>query len=143
MEIDRIDILYSVVKLSLGKGQIMTRKLAIVLAVLMLGFLGWVLLGASDSVSLVINGSQIDSPFGAVTGAWGMISAVVILFCAAILLVFVFFGLALVVLGCLVLAGSILVAMTFPFLIPILIPLFVVWLFCCLMRPPRPAKKKR
>ena len=102
-------------KLSLGKGQIMTRKLAIALAVLMVGFLGWVLLGASDSVSLVINGSQIDSPFGAVTGAWGVISAVVILFCAAILLVFVFFGLALIVLGCIVLVGSILAIMAFPF----------------------------
>ena len=141
MEIDRTD--NSVMKLSLGKGQIMIKKLAIVLAVLMVGFLGWVLLGASDSVSIAINGNQIDSPFDAVTGAWGVISAVVILFCAAILLVFVFFGLALIVLGCLVLAGSILAAMTFPFLLPILIPLFVVWLFCCLVRPPRPAKKKR
>jgi len=121
----------------------MTKKLAIVLAVLMVGFLGWVLLGASDSVSIVINGNQIDSPFGSVTGTWGVISAVVILFCAAILLVFVFFGVALIVLGCLVLAGSILAAMTFPFLLPIMIPLFVVWLFCCLVRPPRPAKKKR
>ena len=141
MEIDRTD--NSVMKLSLGKGQIMIKKLAIVLAVLMVGFLGWVLLGASDSVSIAINGNQIDSPFDAVTGAWGVISAVVILFCAAILLVFVFFGMALIVLGCLVLAGSILAAMTFPFLLPILIPLFVVWLFCCLVRPPRPAKKKR
>ncbi|MFC1794398.1 hypothetical protein ACFL3Q_12515 [Planctomycetota bacterium] len=121
----------------------MTKKLAIVLAVLMVGFLGWVLLGASDSVSLVINGNQIDSPFGTVTGTWGIVSAVVILFCAAILLVFVFFGLALIVLGGLVLAGSILAAMTFPFLFPILIPLFVVWLFCCLVKPSRPPKKKR
>ena len=121
----------------------MTKKLAIVLAALMVGFLGWVLLGASDSVSIMINGSQIDSPFDAVTGAWGVISAVVILFCVAILLVFVFTGLALIVLGSLVLAGSILAAMIFPFLLPIMIPLFVVWLFCCLVRSPRPAKKKR
>jgi len=121
----------------------MARKLAIVLAVLTIGFLGWVLLGASDSVSIAINGNQIDSPFGSVTGTWGVISSVVILFCAAILLVFVFFGPALIVLGGLVLAGSILSAMTFPFLLPILIPLFVVWLFCCLIKPARPPKKKR
>jgi len=121
----------------------MIKKLAIVLAVLMIGFLGWVLLGASDSVSIVIKGNPIDSPFGSVTGTWGVISAVVILFCASILLVFVFFGLALIVLGGFVLAGSILAAMTFPFLLPILIPLFVVWLFCCLIKPPRPPKKKR
>jgi hypothetical protein len=130
-------------KLSLEKGQTMTKKLAIILAVLMVGFLGWVLLGASDSVSIVINGNQIESPFGAVTGTWGVISAVVILFCVAILLVFVFFGLALMVLGGLVVAGSILAAMTFPFLFPILIPLFVVWLFCFLVKPKRPPKKKR
>lgn len=121
----------------------MIKKLAIVLAVLMIGFLGWVLLGASNSVSIAINGSPIESPFGAVTGTWGVVSAVVILFCSAILLVFVFFGLALMVLGGLVLGGSILAAMTFPFLFPILIPLFVVWLFCCLIKPPRPAKNKR
>jgi len=121
----------------------MARKLAIVLAVLIIGFLGWVLLGTSDSVAIVINGNQIESPFGAVTDTWGVISAVVILFCSAILLVFVFFGLALMVLGGLVLAGSILAAMTFPFLLPILIPLFVVWLFCCLIKPPKPARKKR
>jgi len=126
-----------------GREQFMTKKLAIVLAVLMVGFLGWVLLGASDSVSIAINGNQIDSPFGAVTGTWGVISAVVILFCAAILLVFVFFGLALIVLGCLVLAGSILATMAFPFLLPILIPLFVVWLFCCLVKSPRIPKKRR
>jgi len=138
-----IDILHSVMKLSFAKGQFMARKLAIVLAVLMIGFLGWVLLGASDSVSIAINGNPIDSPFGAVTGTWGVISSVVILFCAGILLVFVFFGLALILLGGLVLAGSILAAMTFPFLLPILIPLFVVWLFCCLIKPPRPSKKKR
>jgi hypothetical protein len=130
-------------KLSLEKGQTMTKKLAIILAVLMVGFLGWVLLGASDSVSIAINGNQIESPFGAVTGTWGVISAVVILFCVAILLVFVFFGLALMVLGGLVVAGSILAAMTFPFLFPILIPLFVVWLFCFLVKPKRPPKKKR
>lgn len=121
----------------------MTKKLAIVLALLMVGFLGWVLLGSSDSVSIFINGEQINSPFGAVTGAWGIISAVVILFCAAIMLVFVFFGAALIVLGCLVLAGSIIAAVTFPFLLPILIPLFAVWLFCCLVRPPRTPKKRR
>ena len=121
----------------------MTRKLAVVLALLMVGFLGWVLLGASDSVSIVINGSPINSPFGAVTGTWSVISAVVILFCVAILLVFVLFGLALIVLGCLVLAGSVLAAMTFPFLLPILIPLFVVWLFFCLVKPPRIPKKRR
>ena len=121
----------------------MTKKLAIVLAVLMVGFLCWVLLGASDSVSIAINGKQIESPFGAVTGAWGVISAVVILFCAAILLVFVFYGLALIILGCLVLAGSIIAAMTFPFLLPILIPLFAVWLFCCLVKPTRPPQKRR
>jgi len=121
----------------------MIKKLAIVLAVLMISFLGWVLLGSSDSVSIAINGSPIESPVGAVTGTWGVVSAVVILFCAAILLVFVFFGLALMVLGVLVLGGSILAAMTFPFLFPILIPLFVVWLFCCLIKPKRPPKKKR
>ena len=117
----------------------MIRKLAIILAVLMVGILAWALLGASDVVSITINGREITGPFNAIVSVWKLILAVVILFCVAILLAFVFAGVALIVLGVLALVGLILAAVAFPFLLPILIPLFVVWLFCCLARSPKPA----
>ena len=55
--------------------------------------------------------------------------AVVALFCAAILLVFVFAGIGLLVLDALVLAGLVAAWLAFPFLLPLLIPLLIVWLF--------------
>jgi hypothetical protein len=33
-------------------------------------------------------------------------------------------------------------AVAFPFLLPILIPLFIIWLFCLLVRPSRPPQQK-
>jgi hypothetical protein len=60
--------------------------------------------------------------------------AAVILFCVAILLAFVFAGVGLIVLGVFVLVGLILAAIALPFLLPLLIPLFLVWLFCSIVR---------
>ncbi len=62
-------------------------------------------------------------------GVWEFLIAIVALFSAAILLAFVFTGVGFVVLGCLVLVGLILAAVAFPFLLPLLIPLFIVWAF--------------
>lgn len=100
----------------------------------MVVFLAWAFLGASDAVSITINGREISSPFDAIVGVWGLILAVIILFCVAILLAFVLAGVGLIVLGCLAFVALILAAIAFPFLLPILIPLFIVWLFCSIAR---------
>jgi hypothetical protein len=60
---------------------------------------------------------------------WGLLVAVVALFCAAILLVFVFAGIGLIGLSALVLAGHVAARLAFPFLLPLLIPLLIIWLF--------------
>ena len=112
----------------------MIRKLALILAALMIVFIGWALLGAGHAVSVTINGHEVTSPFDAIVGVWGLILTVVILFCVAILLAFVFAGVGLVVLGCFALVGLILVVIAFPFLLPLLIPLFIVWAFCSIAR---------
>jgi len=59
---------------------------------------------------------------------------IVALFCVAILLAFVFAGAALIVLGVLVLAGLLAAWLAFPFLLPLLIPLFLVWIFVAAVR---------
>jgi len=110
------------------------RKLALIMVVLMMVFLAWALLGAGHGVSVTINGHDITTPFDAIVGVWGFILTVVILFCIAILLAFVFAGVGLIVMGSLALIGIILAAVAFPFLLPLLIPLFIVWAFCALLR---------
>ncbi len=119
----------------------MIRKLAVLLVVVMVGFLVWHVVGPGDVVSIWINGQELTSPFDAIVGAWGLIVAAVTLFCVAILLAFVFAGVALLLLGVLALVGLILAAVAFPFLLPILIPLFLLWMFCLLVRPAKPRQR--
>lgn len=63
--------------------------------------------------------------------------ATVVLFSAAILLVFLFAGVGLIALGALVLAGFLGLWITFPFLLPLLIPLLIVWLVVAAARGSR------
>jgi len=103
----------------------------------MIVFLAWALFIGGDVVSITINGSkitEITGPFGVLIGVWSFILTLVILFCVAILLAFVFAGVGLIVLGCLAFVGLILAAVASPFLLPILIPLFIVWVFCSIAR---------
>jgi hypothetical protein len=104
----------------------MTRKLAIALTVLMFALFAWGLFLERNAVTITINGQEI--------GAGGLIVALVALFCAAILLVFVFAGIGVLALGGIVLACLLLVAFNFPFFLPILVPLAILWGFLALTR---------
>jgi hypothetical protein len=109
----------------------MTKGIAIALVIVLLALIGWVAFQASD-VTIVVNGETLRGPAKLAAEGWGVLVAVVALFCAAILLAFVFAGVGLVVLGLLVLAGLVATWVTFPFLLPLLIPLLMVWLFVAL-----------
>ncbi len=91
-----------------------------------------VILGAGNAVSVTVNGNEITGPLGAFIGIWGFIFTLVIFFCVGILLAFVLAGVGLIVLGALAFVGIVIAAIAFPFLIPLLIPLFLVWVFCSL-----------
>jgi len=119
----------------------MVKKLALILAILMIVFLVWSLLGVTTNVSVNINGREITGPLGTAVGLWGIILTAVILFCVAILLAFVFAGVGLVIVGCLALVGIILVAVSLPFLLPLIIPLFIVLVFCAIFRRGKATKK--
>jgi len=114
------------------------KKLALVLVLLMVIVCAWGLM--SSNVSVTINGEEIVGPLKIVAGSWGLVITIVALFCAAILLTFVFTGVGLIVLGVLALMGLILVTIAFPFLLPLLIPLFIVWAFCAGVRKGKKAK---
>ena len=120
----------------------MVKKLALILAILMIAFLAFSLFGLKTNVSVSINGREITGPLGTAVGLWGTILAAVVLFCVAILLAFVFAGVGLVIVGCLVLVGIILIAIALPFLLPLIIPLFIVWAFCAIIRSGKEKKDK-
>lgn len=112
----------------------MARKLAIVLAITMLALVVWGLFFENNATTIVINGQQVTGPLKGAIGAGGMVVALIGLFCVAILSVFVFAGLGIIILGGLILFGVILAGFAFPFLLPLLIPLAVVWGFVALAR---------
>ena len=112
----------------------MTKKLAITLAVLMLAIVAWGLFLESNAVTIVINGQQVTGPLKGAIEAAGLVVALIALFCAAILLLFVFAGIGVIVLGCFVIVGVIMAALAFPFLLPLLIPLAILWGFIAITR---------
>jgi hypothetical protein len=112
----------------------MARKLAIVLAILMLAVVAWGLFFENHAITIVINGQQVTGPFKGAIGAGGLVVALIALFCAATLLVFVFAGVGIIVLAGFILGGVILAGFAFPFLLPLLLPLAVVWGFIALAR---------
>jgi hypothetical protein len=109
------------------------KSIAIALVILLIGLLAWVVLQSSD-ISIVVNGQKIAGPAQMAAQGWGVLVAAVALFCAAILLAFVFAGVGLLVIGALVLAGVAAAWVSFPFLLPLLIPLLIVWIFVALVR---------
>lgn len=111
----------------------MLKKLFPISIILMIIFLFWVLYSSANDISIVINGEPVTGPLAPAIGIWKFILASVILFSVAILLAFIFAGVGLIVLGSLVLVAVILITVTLPFLLPLLIPLFIVWLFCALL----------
>jgi len=112
----------------------MAKKLAIALAVLMLAIVAWGLFLESSGVTIVINGQQVTGPIKGTVGAAGLVVAVIALFCGAILLVFVFAGIGVIVLGGVVFVGMIVAWLAFPFLLPLLIPLAILWGFVAMTR---------
>ncbi|MGB7948503.1 MAG: hypothetical protein WCH75_12540 [Candidatus Binatia bacterium] len=112
----------------------MARKLAIVLTVLMLMIAGWALLMERSTVSIVIDGRQVAGPLVGTLEAKGLILALVALFCAATFMLFVFAGIWLIVLASFVIIGLIAAGAAFPFLLPLLIPLAVLWGFIAFTR---------
>ena len=109
------------------------KKAVLVLVILLIALLTWGLI-QSGNVSVTVNGHELAGSVKAAVGSWGIIIATVVLFCVAILVTFVLAGVGLVILGCLVLVGLILAAVAFPFLLPLLIPLFIVWAFAAGVR---------
>jgi hypothetical protein len=110
------------------------RKMAIALTLVLLALVAWVVLVESNSFSIVINGQPVTGPFKGTVGVAGLIAAVVAGSCAAVILLFVFAGIWVVLLGGILLGGLAFAWAAFPFLLPVLIPLAILWLFVAIAR---------
>jgi hypothetical protein len=117
---------------------IMSRKLAIVLIAILIAMTVWSVLSGSHSFSIVVNGQPVTGPLKGAIGAGGLVVALIAGFCAAIMLLFVFAGYGIVVLGFAVFSGLIAALVAFPFMLPLLIPLAIVWLFVAITRKSNP-----
>lgn len=109
------------------------KKIAILLAILLVTLSAWMAFHSSD-IAIIVNGQKLAGPAKMAAEGWGVLVAVVALFCGAILLAFVFAGIGLLVLGVFVVVGLLAVWLAFPFLLPILVPLLVLWVFVALLR---------
>jgi hypothetical protein len=112
----------------------MTKKMAITLALVMLAIVVWGVFVEGGATRIMINGHELTGPFKGAVGAAGLIVASIALFCAAIFLVFVVAGAGLFILGCILAVGLILSALAFPYLLLVLIPLAIVWVFIAIAR---------
>ncbi len=112
----------------------MTKKVAILLAFVMLAIVAWGMFFETGSISIIVNGHEIARPFNGAIGAAGLIISMIALFCAAIFLLFVFAGIGIFILGGIIVAGLILAGLSFPFLLVFLFPLALVWVFIALTR---------
>lgn len=112
----------------------MVRKVAIVLAIVMLAMVAWGMFFEAGSTRIIINGHELIGPLKGAIGAAGLIIGMTALFCAAIILLFVFAGIGIFILGGVILAGLFMAGFAFPFLLVLLLPLAIVWLFIAVTR---------
>ncbi|MGC2049159.1 MAG: hypothetical protein WA635_11185 [Gallionella sp.] len=112
----------------------MAKKAAIALALAMLVIVAWALFFEAGSTRIIINGQEIIGPLKGTIGAAGLIIGLIAMFCAAIFLVFVFAGIGILILGGVIFAGLILAGFAFPFLLVLLLPLAIVWVFIAITR---------
>ncbi len=106
----------------------MAKRTVMALVILMLALAAWGVFFENNAISIVVNGKEITGPLKGAIGAGGMLIALIALLCAATLLVLVFTGVGIIVLGILILVGVIAFAMASPLLLTLLIPVAIVWL---------------
>ena len=112
----------------------MARKAALVLALIMLALVAWGMFFEAGATRIVIDGQELTGPLKGAIGAAGFIVGLIALFCAAILLLFVFAGIGIYILGCVLVAGLVVAGFAFPLLLVMLLPLAIVWAFIALIR---------
>lgn len=90
---------------------------------------------------LTLDSFVITIPGDAAADALGVVLAPIILLCVALFLTLILSGVGFIVLGSLLLVGGILVVVALPFLLPLLIPVFIIWIAIVVARRRETAQK--
>lgn len=108
----------------------MKKPVRFTIYVALLGF-AWFML----SPALTINTAQIGAPIKAMLGGMNTLAMGTAVFGIALLITFMISsGWGLILLGALALVGLVVVSVLHPYLFPLLIPLFTLWLLCAAAR---------
>ncbi len=112
----------------------MKKSLGGVLAGLMIALFLWGAFFENNSISILINGQEVTGSMKGVLGAGGLLISLVALICFAILLALAFAGTGIIILGCMIVGIGFATALVFPFLLPVLVPLGLIWIYIALTR---------
>ena len=110
-----------------------SKNLAITLTIVLLALIAWGLV-ESNSFAIAVNGEPVTGPLKGAIGAAGLVAALIASFCAAIILLFVYAGASIIVLGGAVFVAMILTLIAFPFMWPLFIPLALLWVFVAIAK---------
>jgi hypothetical protein len=107
------------------------KKTVAIIALFLFAMLAWSALSYGGNMRFDIDGDQVDGPLGALLGliftGGGMLLAGVIMLFVGGLLALVFTGVGILVAGGLALGMALLALAISPLLLPVLLPLAVIW----------------
>lgn len=109
------------------------RKIAPFIILFLVALIAWDMIVDTSAFHMDIDGDEFDGPlgalFGLLFGSLGLIIGTVVALCVAALLVVVFAGVGVVLVGALALAASLGLLAVSPLLLPLLIPVAIVSFF--------------
>ncbi len=109
------------------------KKYAPYIILFLVALIAWDMFADAHAFHMDIDGEEFDGPLGALLGllfgSLGLIIGTIVALCVGALLVVVFAGVGVLLVGALALAACLGLLAVSPLLLPILIPLAIIWFF--------------
>lgn len=109
------------------------KKIAPFIILFLIALIAWDMIGDTSGFHMDIDGEQFDGPLGALLGvlfgSLGLIIGTIVALCVGALLIVVFAGVGVLLFGALLLAAALCLLAVSPLLLPVLIPLAIIWFF--------------
>lgn len=109
------------------------KKIAPYIILFLVALIAWDMLADTSGFHMDIDGDEFHGPLGALLGllfgSLGLIIGTIVALCVGALLVVVFAGVGVLLVGALALAAALALLAVSPLLLPILIPLAIIWFF--------------